>query len=236
MGAGNLLCFNNGVNRNYSSIDEITTPVDVSGNYTLVSGTAFGPTSLAWTYVASPPSSLYALDISGAQRLPNGNTLIDDGPLGTFTEVTSAGQVVWKYINPVTNTGPLHQGDSIPHNLPMHPDETFNSVFRVYRYPTDYSGFTGHSLTPGNFIEIYTGINDIIKAPEIQVFPNPFTNKITLKNLTGTESYEMINTIGQTIWSGYKIEQHDFSAIAPGLYFLTVSTQNSIKTIKLIKQ
>ncbi len=235
-GAGNLLCFNNGVNRNYSSIDEITTPVDASGNYSIVAGTAFGPTALTWTYVATPPTSLYAQDISGAQRLPNGNTLIDDGPLGTFTEVTPAGQVVWKYINPVTNTGPLNQGDSVPHNFPMHPDETLNSVFRVYRYPLAYSAFTGHNLTPGDFIEIYTRINNINKTPEIQIYPNPFTSKITLINLTGKESYELINTMGQTIWNGYKIEQQDFSTVAPGFYFLKINTQNSIKTIKLIKQ
>ena len=34
-GAGNIMCFNNGVNRNYSTIDEITPPVDADGNYTI---------------------------------------------------------------------------------------------------------------------------------------------------------------------------------------------------------
>ena len=160
-GAGNLTSFNNGVNRNYSSVDEITPPIDVNGNYTIVSGSAYGPASLTWTYQANPPASLFAHDISGAQRLQNGNTLIDDGPKGNFIEVTSAGEVVWKYTNPVDATGPRTQGDSIPHD-PTHPDETMNSVFRVYRYPATYAAFSGKTLTPGDFIEIYPAASLVV--------------------------------------------------------------------------
>jgi hypothetical protein len=237
-GAGDIMCFNNGVNRNYSTIDEITPPVDGGGNYTYVTGTAYGPATLTWTYQATPPSSLYALDISGAQRLQNGNTLIDNGPLGTLIEVTAAGLVVWKYINPVTNAGPLTQGDSIPHNYPGHPDETLNSIFRVYRYPATYSGFTGHTLTPGDFVELYpASINDEgSQLPAIQNYPNPFTNKIYLKNTTGMENYKLLNAMGQITWAGTQIDQHDFSALLPGVYFLKVNVRSSMRTIKLIKQ
>jgi hypothetical protein len=38
--------------------------------------------------------------VSNAQRLPNGNTPIDEGMCGRFFEVTSAGEVVWEYVNP----------------------------------------------------------------------------------------------------------------------------------------
>ena len=153
-GAGDLTCFNNGIGRNYSTIDEIVPPLDASGNYPLVSGTAVGPSALTWTYQATPPSSLFAHDISGAQRLQNGNTLIDDGPHGTLTEVTSAGTIVWKYINPADNTGPLFQGDTVQTN-PVRTDEKMNSVFRAYRYPTSYAAFSGRDLTPGDFVEKY---------------------------------------------------------------------------------
>jgi hypothetical protein len=236
-GAGNLLCFNNGVNRNYSSIDEFTPPVDANGNYTYTSG-AYGPTSLTWTYVATPPSSMYALDISGAQRLQNGNTIICVGPTGTFYEVTSSGQIAWKYINPVTNTGPLTQGDSIPHNYPSHPDETLNSVFRVYKYAKDYSGFTGHDMTPGDFIELYpVSINDLSgSSKNIISYPNPFTDKIYLINTTGKEEFELMNIMGQSVWKGKNIEQQDFSNLGTGIYLLKINSQNNTQTIKLIKQ
>ena len=152
-GAGDITIFNNGIGRNYSTIDQITTPVDANGNYTFMSGSMFGPTSLSWTYMANPPTSMYAEDISGAFRLPNGNTLINVGPLGTFIEVTSSGEIVWKYICPVDLTGPITQGDSIPDDA-SHPGEKMNSVFRIYKYPLTYAAFTGKTLTPGDFVEI----------------------------------------------------------------------------------
>jgi hypothetical protein len=39
--------------------------------------------------------------ISGAQRLPNGDTLICSGTSGTVFEVTPDKETVWKYVNPV---------------------------------------------------------------------------------------------------------------------------------------
>ena len=39
--------------------------------------------------------------IGGAQRLPNGNTLICEGAYGRIFEVDSAGQIVWEFVNPI---------------------------------------------------------------------------------------------------------------------------------------
>jgi hypothetical protein len=236
-GAGDIMCFNNGVNRNFSSVDEITTTVNGSGGYAYTAGTAFGPANLNWTYEATSPDTIYAHDISGAQRLPNGNTIVCAGPFGYLFEVTAAGNVVWKYISPVTNTGPLTQGDSIPHN-PARPEELMNSIFRVYRYAPDYSAFTGHDLTPGDFIEQYPATidNELNQLPAIQYFPNPFTNKINLINTQGDENFELLNTLGQSVWSGTRIDQQDFSYLEAGVYFLKVISQNYTQTIKLMKQ
>ena len=153
-GAGNITVFNNGLGRNYSTVDEFTPPVDANGNYALASGAAFGPTGFAWTYQASPPASLFSEAISGAQRLPNGNTLIDDGVHGTFLEVTSGGETVWKYVNPVVLGGALAQGEAIPAD-PARAGEFMNAVFRVYRYGPDYPGLVGRDLTPGLPVERY---------------------------------------------------------------------------------
>jgi hypothetical protein len=102
-GAGNLLVFNNGGRRpdgNYSSVDELVLPVDKEGNYTLKPGKAYGPEGPAWSYSAPKKSDFFSMLISGAQRLPNGNTLICSGINGTVFEVTADKKMVWKYINP----------------------------------------------------------------------------------------------------------------------------------------
>lgn len=117
-GAGNILVFNNGVNRpggNYSSVDEIVPPVDGAGNYDLTPGSAYGPAAPTWSYTADVPTDFYSSFISGAQRLPNGNTLICSGAHGYFFEVTADKDQVWEYQNEF-------------------PSPSQNRVFRAERY------------------------------------------------------------------------------------------------------
>ena len=163
-GAGNIVIFNNGLEftdflRGYSSIDEIVPPVD-GANYRRDSGQAYGPAEPVWTYTAATPGDFYAPYISGAQRLPNGNTLICDGVNGTIFEVTPAGKTVWKYVNPTSSDGPLRQGEPVPMERLVWAtageiEIPVNQVYRAYRYAPDYPGLQGLDLTPGAPIELY---------------------------------------------------------------------------------
>jgi len=132
-------------------VDEIIPPLLTNGLYAIAAGSAYGPTALTWTYRATPPSSLYSEAISGAQRLPNGNTLICDGVHGILTEVTSAGAIVWRYVCPVVQTGPLTQGETPGLDDRGH---QYNAVFKVRRYATDYPGLLGKDLAPQGSIEL----------------------------------------------------------------------------------
>jgi len=103
-GEGHVLVFNNGSGRpggTYSSVDEIILPVDSQGQYTRTRRGPFGPDKPVWSYSAPKKSDFYSFFISGAQRLPNGNTLICTGASGMVFEVTSEKEVVWRYANPV---------------------------------------------------------------------------------------------------------------------------------------
>lgn len=154
-GAGNLTCFNNGLLRgDYSTVDEFVPAVDATGNYAVTAGSAFGPKEFAWTYRGSAANPMYSENISGAHRLPNGNTIICSGTVGLFLEVTTTGEIVWKYVCPVDHTGRLTQGTKPPAD-PARTNETMNSVFRVYKYAKTYGAFTGRTLTPGDFVERY---------------------------------------------------------------------------------
>lgn len=123
-GNGNILIFNNGQGRpdgHYSSVDEIIPPVDSNGNYSYTPGSAYNPEEPIWIYTAKNPFDFYAGHISGSQRLPNGNTLICDGPNGVFFEVTEEKEIVWEYVN-------------------QFPNLVQNQVFNIYRYEPDYPG------------------------------------------------------------------------------------------------
>ena len=78
---------------------------------------------VVWSYEKMPPLAFFSPIIPNAQRLWNGNTLINEGATGRLFEVTSQGEVVWEYINPYF-CGPTARAQQ-------------NSVFRAYRYPLD---------------------------------------------------------------------------------------------------
>ncbi len=81
-----------------------------------------------------------------------------------------------------------------------------------------------------------TGISTVVSNDNLLIVQNPFIDKIGLQNASGNENYELVNSIGQLIWSGKNIEQNDFSGLTTGMYILKVQNQNSIQTFKLIKQ
>lgn len=117
-GAGDLLVFDNGGASGYG----FTNPIAPQGTGALVRASSrvleIDPVKLelVWSYQA--PGKFYAANISSAQRLPNGDTLITEGPDGRLFEVTKDGRIVWEYVNP------LFAGA-----------RSSNAVYRGYRLP-----------------------------------------------------------------------------------------------------
>ncbi len=199
-GAGNILIFNNGeamFNRYYSSIDEIVPPVDEAGNY--LGGLPWGPAKPVWTYTAPNRTDLFAVAISGAQRLPNGNTLFCNGISGEFFEVTSEGDLVWYYIDPVSEKGPVFQGDSISNN----------SVFKIRRYAPDYPAFVGKDMTPGKTVELHHGDTTHVVTEigfhtniKLEIRPSVITHSTTINyqlGLAGPVRIKLYNALGQEV-------------------------------------
>jgi hypothetical protein len=168
-GAGHFLIYNNGLGRpegEFSTVEEIVPPLLPDKTYFIEPSLAFGPDSAAWKYKAPRPTDFYSPNMSGAQRLPNGNTLISAASSGTVFEVTAAGEIVWKYINPVGENGPMAQGT----------EPRSNPVFTCRRYPVDYAGFKDKEIMPGDPIELATDVEDDPIAPvfdDLTAFPNP---------------------------------------------------------------
>jgi len=125
LGNGNILVFDNGAHRygyepSYSRVVEIDPTSD----------------EIVWEYRAGPPSDFYSALTSGAERLPNGNTVICESWPGRIFEVTYEGELVWEYISPFM--GPW-------------PGLYTNAMWRAHRYSADYPGLKGKDLDPKRF-------------------------------------------------------------------------------------
>jgi hypothetical protein len=111
---GHILVFDNGPHR-----------LDESFPFSRVLEIDPATKSIVWTYQEPRPFNFFSPRISSAQRLPNGNTLINEGNFGRLFEVTTGGDVVWEYVNP-------HFGPAA-----LAPKLQQNGVFRAYRYSED---------------------------------------------------------------------------------------------------
>jgi outer membrane protein assembly factor BamB len=108
---GNILIFDNGPHR-----------LDHTFPFSRVIEVNPATNEILWKYQEANLYNFYSPRISNAQRLPNGNTLINEGFFGRFFEVTPDGEAVWEYVNPYF--GPVSETAKAQNN----------QVFRVYRY------------------------------------------------------------------------------------------------------
>jgi len=119
-GAGNLMVFDNGGASGYGA----PTPVSPDGGSVYQRAGSrvleINPVTLelVWSYTNA---RFFSTNISSAQRLPNGNTLITEGAPGRLLEVTTDRKVVWEYIYPVFGGA-----------------NASNGVYRGYRVPYDW--------------------------------------------------------------------------------------------------
>ena len=127
---GNVLLLDNGAHRrglSYSRVVEVDPATS----------------EIVWQYQGSPMVSFFTHFTGGAQRLPNGNTLITEGQTGRLFEVTPVGEIVWEYVSPFV----------VPSQFGM-----ANGVFRAHRYGPDHPALQGRDLDPerhGNLNRLY---------------------------------------------------------------------------------
>ncbi|MGH8143863.1 MAG: aryl-sulfate sulfotransferase [Steroidobacteraceae bacterium] len=117
-GAGNILVFDNEGEGGYPPA---TMPL-INGSRVL----EINPVTdeVVWQYTGRK-DAFYSPFISSAQRLPNGNTLIDEGIDGRFFQVTRQGRIVWEYVSPYALAGG-------PGAAPQAP---FRLVYRIQAVP-----------------------------------------------------------------------------------------------------
>lgn len=136
---GNILVFDNGAHRPYTTID-----------YSRVVEVDPETDAIVWEYKENPVYDFSSFICSGAQRLANGNTLICECTKGRLFEVTREGDIVWEFVSPFFYEHPIFG--------------TNNMVFRCSRYATDDPRFEGAPLDP----ERWTDFNALMPRPMIR--------------------------------------------------------------------
>ncbi|WP_428560085.1 MAG: aryl-sulfate sulfotransferase [Solidesulfovibrio sp. DCME] len=135
-GAGDILVFDNGVDRpqgTYSRVLEINVPDAAAASPGLGDKAA----SIVWSYVAARPTDMYSSKMSGAQRLPDGTTLVTVGDAGNLLTVSPAGATLWSYdTNLLTLEGSAARQDG--------------SVFYVTWYAADSPALAAKNLEAEN--------------------------------------------------------------------------------------
>jgi len=97
-GAGNLLVFDNQGGAGF--------PPAALGIFSASRILEIDPVKkeIVWQYTGAdsdrPVWSFHSSFISSARRLPNGNTLIDEGMNGRIFQITPQGEIVWEYVSP----------------------------------------------------------------------------------------------------------------------------------------
>ncbi len=127
---GDMLVFNNGMRRGadgrpemdqicmgmvtgaFADVLELTIPRDENGMFTM-----HGKTEVVWSYNSDGKDDVYSPFMSGAQRMPNGNTLLMQACDKRIVEVTHDGEMVLDF----------HIGGP-------------GRMFRIYKYAPDYPG------------------------------------------------------------------------------------------------
>ncbi len=109
---GNILLFDNGAHR-----------LDNALPFSRVIEVDPATSEIVWQYQDPTLLNFFSPLVSGAQRLPNGNTMISEGNFGRLFEVTAEGELVWEYVSPFfTVNAFLGEG---------------NTLFRAYRHAAD---------------------------------------------------------------------------------------------------
>ncbi len=142
----------------------------------------------------------------------------------------------------VTETLNTYKNTFTPYILWYSQDDPMAGARSLNDYPSGILRPTGiefknNILVPNPNCGSVGNFETVFEKNEFTVFPNPFSNKITLQNKsTVMGNYKLMNAIGQTIWEGKNIEDQNFSEFPIGIYFLILTDQNATQMAKLIKQ
>lgn len=85
--------------------------------------------------------------------------------------------------------------------------------------------------------ESIIGVEDHILLDSLTFYPNPTQGNVTFEAQIELETYQVFDLQGREVMSGtFQGNSIDLSSFTSGMYFVAVHTENSSRTVKIIKQ
>ncbi|MBR9861405.1 T9SS type A sorting domain-containing protein [bacterium] len=249
-----IMIFNNGGSRGYSSID-IINPTILLNAYQRASDGTYEPAAPSNSLTVG--SGFYSAVMSGASLMNQTRLITCEATKGRIMEYDiSTGLTHWEYINPVKANGVTEQGDA----------PGSNSVFKAFRYNSTYSAFDNKTLTTGApleanpynsdcwFVETEDSTSDDTTSQDtvvettyvlesqknnaIKVYPNPsatvyhvdlnlHASVLRVMDQQGKVIYELLEPANKIVV--------DASGYSPGMYFLEIISPEGIQRVRLLK-
>jgi hypothetical protein len=201
-----------------------TTSLSIGNTFTITPSSAGTYTYYAENNTCMPNGTRTPIFVT-LHDLPNinigtSNTLICVGESATLT-ATGANTYTWSnsssgifiVVTPTTNASYSINGDD------------------VYGCP-GYATFT-------QSVSLCTGITQLVNESSVSVFPNPFTDVITVKNTFKNSTIVIVDVLGKVVFEKQIVssETHiDLSELKTGFYQLMVNGESNSYTQKIIKQ
>ncbi len=233
---GKITIFDNGGDGTGLASEVVMVDPTVTGsNYTMTAGEFDPQVPFSVWSGNNVPTPLFSPKKSGAMALPNGGYIVCESQGGRFVEVNEQGEVVWIYINPVTQQGIQDQY------------YTFtgfeNEAFRAEKYPVNYAGFNGRQFDGSQILEDVNNLSDgcistasIAANDPIQIqVVNPVENEsLEIQGADANAQFELVNLNGQVLdrWEGAS-RQLDVTA---GVYLLNWRSGATTGSVRVLIQ
>jgi len=201
---GSISVYNNNVIPGMTSLGHIIKPIWDSSNqiYQRNDEELFLPEDYSHEFSHPETSEGFSGVGSSLQVLKNGNAIMHAATQGRSFELDQSGNLLWEYKLPFRFGARIEQGTELM------PGQNF--VFQLKRYSTDFQGFTGRDLSPGEYLELKPDLKycDILDATQnfidkalINIFPNPsYSGRMNIQHKDSDElKFSIVSLLGRII-------------------------------------
>ncbi len=120
----------------------------------------------------------------------------------------------------------------------IHPDWNLDELFSLAVLQDEISNEVLQVVSAkGEPFPVIAGINNGVEQNDLQIFPNPFTDVLSIEGLRDNQLVQVFDLLGQQVYDSLDGNQNkDLSALPNGPYVLVVSSDQESKSFRIVKQ